>query len=122
MNQTTFKPTRSDPDLEAALLRIDNLMDAVPGTPEFDELEVHAHLAEAYEDDRWPIEMPSPISALVFRMAHGNLTERHLEPYIGDPTPVSAVLAGTKPLTMEMARSLHEHLRIPAEVLLAEPR
>ena len=37
---STIKPIRTDEDLDAALVRIEELFDAEPGTPEDDELEV----------------------------------------------------------------------------------
>lgn len=41
---------------EAAMARIDELMDAQEGTPEAEELSRLADLANAYEQDNFPIE------------------------------------------------------------------
>ena len=114
----TVKPVRTEADYEASLARLEELMDAKPGTPEGDELEVLASLIERYEDERFPIEAPTPLSAIRFRMEQENLTPRDLEPYIGSRARVSEVLSGTRSLSIEMIRALNQHLGIPAEALI----
>jgi HTH-type transcriptional regulator/antitoxin HigA len=61
------QPIRTDADHAAALRRIDSLMDARPGTPEADELDLLATLVEAYENLRCPIAEPEPLAILEFR-------------------------------------------------------
>lgn len=112
------KPIRNESDYEANLARLDDLIDAAAGTPEGDELEVLATLIERYENDRYPIALPTPLAAIRFRMEQGNLTPRDLEDYIGSRARVSEVLSGARPLSIGMIRSLNEHLGIPAEVLI----
>ena len=80
-----------------------------------------ADLVEAYERKHVPIDYPSPIAAIEFRMDQVGLTPRDLVPFIGSRAKVSEVLSGKRPITMPMARALHEHLGIPAEALLQEP-
>ncbi|MGE3718155.1 MAG: ImmA/IrrE family metallo-endopeptidase [Bauldia sp.] len=113
-------PIRTEADHRAALARIDELMDAEAGTPEADELSVLADLVEIYETKRFPVERPTPLDAIQFRMEQAGLEPRDLEPYIGSRGKVSEVLAGKQPLTLPMIRALHRHLGIPAEVLLDE--
>ena len=67
------------------------------------------------------MDHPSPIAALEFRMEQAGLAPRDLVPYIGSRAKVSEVLSGKRAITMPMARALHQHLGIPAEVLLREP-
>jgi HTH-type transcriptional regulator/antitoxin HigA len=116
-----IKPIRSDADHREALARVDALMDAAPGTPEGDELDVLVDLIEHYESKRLPLGQPSPAAALRFRMEQAGLTPRDLVPLIGSVAEVSAILAGKRELTLSMARALHEELGIPAEALLAAP-
>ena len=61
-----IRPIKTDSDYDAALRRIADLMDAKPGTPETDELDVLASLVEQYEAKRFPIDVPSPTDAIVF--------------------------------------------------------
>ena len=51
-------------------------------------------------------------------MDQTGLSPRDLVPLIGSPAEVSEVLAGKRSITVPMARALHEHLGIPADVLL----
>ena len=118
---SAIKPIRTDEDLDAALARIEEIFDAEPGSPEDDELGVLLDLVEYYESKNYPIPMPDPISAIKFRMDQANLTPRDLVPFIGSRAKVSEVLSGKRTITMSMARALHQHLGIPADVLLQEP-
>lgn len=109
---------RSDADLDAALLRIEALFGAAPATPEGAELDSLLDLVEEYEDRCHPISLPDPVTAIRFRMDQAGLTQRDLIPHIGSREMVSEVLAGKRGITMAMARALHEHLGISAEVLM----
>jgi len=113
-----LKPIRSEADYEANLARLEALIDAVPGTPEGDELDILASLIERYEDERFPIEAPTPLAAIRFRMEQQDLSPRDLEPYIGSRARVSEVLSGTRALSIDMIRALNQGLGIPAEVLI----
>jgi HTH-type transcriptional regulator / antitoxin HigA len=120
MSKSKIKPIRTEADYEAALARIDALMNAEPGTPEGEELDVLADLVELYEARHVHIGYPSPVAAIEFRMDQAGLTQRDLVPFIGSRAKVSEILSGKRQLTMPMARALHEHLGIPAEVLLQD--
>lgn len=120
MSNIVIKPIKTEADYDAALEQIALLMDAKAGTPEADELEVLATLVECYEAEHYPINLPDPIAAIRFRMEQEDLSQRDLIPYIGSRSKVSEVLSGKRPLTLQMMRSLHQHLGIPADVLLQE--
>ena len=115
-----IKPIRTEEDYEAALARVHALMDAEPGTPEGEELDVLTDLVEHYEDKHVALGYPSAVAAIEFRLEQAGLTQRDLVPFIGSRAKVSEVLSGKRQITMPMARALHEHLGIPAEVLLQE--
>jgi HTH-type transcriptional regulator/antitoxin HigA len=115
------KVIKNDRDYEAALARIDELMDATRDTPEGDQLELLTTLVEAYEEQHFPIDLPDPIEAIRFRMEQAGLKQQDLVPYIGSRSKVSEVLSGRRPLSLKMIRALHKGLNIPAEVLLREP-
>ena len=65
-------------------------------------------------------ECSGPVEAIKYHMAQQGLTQRDLIPMIGSRSKVSEVLSGTRSLTMPMARALHRHLGVPADVLLKE--
>lgn len=60
-----IKPIKSEADYRAALQAIEELWDAAPGSAESDRLEVLAILVEAYENEHFPIDDPSPPAARV---------------------------------------------------------
>jgi len=115
-----IQPIRTDADHAAALRRIDELMDAAPGTPEADELDVLATLVEAYEDRHFPVADPDPLAAIQFRMDQLGLTRKDLEPLLGSRGRVSEVLNGRRALSLQMIRRLHRDLGIPLESLVSE--
>ena len=115
-----IKPNRTEQEYEAALKRVDELMDAELGTLEGEELDVLVDLVEAYESRHVPIGYPSAVEAIEFRMEQGGPSPRDLIPFIGSRAKVSEVLSGKRAITMPMARALHTHLGIPAEVLLRD--
>ena len=101
--------------------RIFELMDTKPDSREGDELDVLVDLVELYENKHVPIGYPNPIAAIEFRMDQAGLRPRDLVSFIGSRAKVSEVLSGKRAITMPMARALHEHLGIPADVLLRAP-
>ncbi len=115
------EPIRTEADYETALARIDALMDAEPGSPEGRELDVLVDLVELYESRHDPMGYPDPVAAIEFRMEQAGLSPRDLIPFIGSRAKVSEVLSGKRAITMPMARALHEHLGVPADVLLRRP-
>jgi len=114
------KVIRNEEDYEAALARIEALMDAEAGTPEGEELDLWVTLVQHYEDKVHPIGLPDPIEAIKFRMDQAGLTPRDLIPYLGSPSKVSEVLSRKRPLSLAMMRRLHEGLGIPAASLLGK--
>lgn len=115
------KVIKNEEEYEIALERINELMDAEPGTDEFDELELLAMLVDTYENEAHPIDLPDPIEAILFRMDQAGLKQKDLVPHIGSRSKVSEVLSGKRTLSLAMMRNLHRELGIPAEVLLQEP-
>ena len=115
------RPVRSEEDYEAVLAEIDELMDAAPGTPRGDRLDVLATLVEAYEARHWDIELPDPVEAIRVRMEHKNLRQVDLVPMIGSRGRVSEVLARKRALTLPMIRRLAKGLDLGADVLIQEP-
>lgn len=116
-----IRAIRTEADYQAALARIDALMDAEIGTPAGEELDVLTDLVELYEGRHVAMGYPSPVEAIRFRMEQGGLSPRDLVPIIGSRAKVSEILSEKRPLTMQMARALHSTLGIPADVLLQEP-
>jgi HTH-type transcriptional regulator/antitoxin HigA len=112
---------KNEEDYDMALSRIEQLMDAKPGTAEMDELELLTALVEMYEERYFPISPPDPIDAIKFRMEQLGLGQKDMVSFIGTKSKVSEVLNGKRTLTLAMMRSLNKGLGISAEILLKEP-
>lgn len=113
-----IKPVRTEADYERALRDIESLIDARPGTPEGDELDVLATLVEAYEAEHHAIAAPDPIALIEFAMEQRGATRVDLEPIIGLRGRVSEVLTRKRALTLAMIRKLNEEWGLPVDVLV----
>lgn len=116
----SIKPIRTEQDYENTLVRIYELIESLPNTPEFDELDILTTLVESYEEKHYKIEAPDPISAILFRMEQEGLKQKDLVPILGDKSIVSKVLNGQRKLTTAMIKNLHEQLKIPFESLFGK--
>ena len=113
------KAIRTEADYDAALARTRELWNAEPGSPKGDELDALVDLVEAYEDEHYPMDDPSPAAAIEFRMDQEGLTPEDL-PDLGTPAEIEGVLAGERPVTPKMAQAIHEQFGIPYDVLLPD--
>ena len=113
-----IKLIKTEEDYKEALALADKLFDSEPNTSNGDKLELITTLIEIYEKEHFPIENPSPIEAIKFRMEQMNLTPKDLTPIIGSRSKVSEVLSGKRTLSLNMIRRLSSELGIPAEILI----
>lgn len=69
---------------------------------------------ELYENE----QLPDPIEYLKEIMAQRGLRNMDLKADIGSSGNISSVLNRRKPLSLRMIRNLHQHLNIPAKILI----
>lgn len=112
---------KTEADYQAALARVESLMDAMPGSSKEEELELWSLLVERYEQVHFLIDLPDPVEAIKFRMEQEGLRQKDLAKVLPGKNRVSEVLNRKRPLSLGMIRALHQHLRIPAEVLIGTP-
>ncbi len=112
-------PIRTKSDHHQALLRIDQVWDAKPKSPEADELEILSLLVEEYEQKHIKVPDVDPVSLLLHVMDARGLTRKDMEPYIGSRARVAEVLNRVRPLSLEMIRRLAAGLSLPADLLIA---
>jgi HTH-type transcriptional regulator/antitoxin HigA len=112
------QPIRTEADYEAALVEIEKLIRARPGTKEGDRLDVLATLVQAYETEHHAIEAPDPIALLHFAMEQRGLDRAALQPIFGGRGRVSEILGRRRPLTLAMIRRLQAELGLPADILV----
>lgn len=110
---------KTEKDYEKALLRLDVIFHAQPGTPEQEELEILVLLIEKYEDDvvgEFPD--PDPVEAIKFKMDQMGLSQSDLARIIGLKSRASEILARKRPMSISIIRKLSKHLDIPADILI----
>jgi HTH-type transcriptional regulator/antitoxin HigA len=114
------RPIRNEADYRWALAEIEQYFDQEPlrGTPEADRFEVLADLIEAYEARHWPIEHADPVELIQYRMELGGFQAKDLAEVLGSKSRASEILNRKRPITLDMARKLHDAWGIPAEVLI----
>lgn len=111
-------------DYNLALARMEEIRHADAGTRERVERVERDRLLgliKAYEERRHPVDLPSIPAAIESRMVQLGLTPGDLAPLVGSHKAAAAVISGQMDITIAMARALHKHWGIPAEILLQEP-
>jgi HTH-type transcriptional regulator/antitoxin HigA len=114
----TLKPIKTKKDYQDALVRLERIFDAKPGSTEGDELEILGILVDNYEKVHYPIDFPDPIEAIKFRMEQLGYNQSDLATIIGLKSRASEILNKKRKLTLDMIRNLHDALNIPTEVLI----
>lgn len=113
-----IRPIRSESDYDQALQRVNALWNCSPGSRQEDEMDVWVTLIEAYEQEHYPIDLPSALEAIEFRLEQSGKTYKDLIGIIGQRTRVYEVMRGARPLSLRMIRKLYERLQVPADVLI----
>lgn len=87
-----IKLIKTEEDYKVSLKLADILFDDEPDTPDGDKLDLLVTLIELYEKKNFPIENPSPLEVIKFRMEQLYLSQTDLIPIIGSKSKVSEVL------------------------------
>jgi HTH-type transcriptional regulator/antitoxin HigA len=117
------KVLKTAEDYDEALSHLHQVLDLDPqaGSEIADEAELLALLIATYERATFErLPAPTPIESIRFRMEQLGLIQKDLVRYVGSASRVSEVLAGKRPLTLPMIRSLSSGLGIPASLLIGE--
>ena len=112
-------------DSDAELLRARALVEqlwnsSVPA--DVARLEAQARLIAAYEEKKWPRQLPSVADLIRHLVDQHGLTRADLIPLLGTPSRVSEVMRGKKGLSMAMVQRLRARFRVPADLLLPPPK
>lgn len=115
-----LKPIKNNQQYENALEHAYSLMqkDLKIGSKESDDLEVLFILITEYENEYHPIENPTPIEAIKFRLDQMNMSESELSTVLGYRSGNSGILSGKRKLNLDMIRKLAKRLHIAADVLI----
>lgn len=115
-----YKVLRTVTEHQVALHEAETLvaLDPTPGSTEAERLELLAVLIEDYEKRVFSFDTLEPLEVIEFRMVEQGLRQRDLVSMIGSRSRVSEVLAGKRPLTVQMIRALSIGLGIPTDALI----
>jgi len=112
-------PIETWEDHEAALARLDELMDAEEGSIEGHELAVLAEMIEAYESRTFSTEKPTFLDAIKFRMEQAGYTQSDLAKVLESKSRASEIMNGSiKHLTRSQIKRLRNAWGISADVLI----
>jgi HTH-type transcriptional regulator / antitoxin HigA len=114
------KVIRTQEQYQDYLQEVQVLISKVPeiGSKSAERLELLTVLLEAYESNKFPIELPDPIDAILFRMQERGLKQADLIPYFGTSSRVSEVLKRKRPMTVQMIRAISLGLGISTDTLI----
>lgn len=117
-----LKPIKNKKEHDNYLSRAYELMqqEIEPNSIESDELEVISILIEVYEKEKFPIEAPNPIEAILFRMEQLGMNRSELSKLLGSRSRASEILKGKRKLSIGMIRKLNDQLGISAQTLIQD--
>ena len=113
-----IKPIRTAAEFDAAVERIEVLMNSAPGSPEGAELDLLGDLALIYEYRNDPDPVPEGRAIIAFWIEAKGGTLPGVNELLDGRGDIEEILAGKQPLTPEIAEILHRQLRIPVSALL----
>lgn len=121
MNETiTIKPIQSKADYQAALQRIDKIIDAKEGSLDYDELDILSYLIEQYEAETVNIPEADPITIIEVIMNERGLIQQDLANLIGSKGIASELMNRKRKLSLNHIRKINKAWKIPVEVLVSE--
>lgn len=109
---------------EAAMERIEELLPLTDdNTPVTDknliELDLLSELVSEYEDEHYPIKLPSLVDMIKLRMYEMGINQVKLSELLGvSPSRVSDYLTGRCEPTLKVARDISRKLNIDANIVL----
>ncbi len=112
-----IQPIRSEEDLRSALSRIDALIDAVPGTAAFDELDLLSDLVFAYEEQHHPIDAPDPITLIQTKLDAGDILPEALYEVLPNKSVRSQVLNRKRRIPINAMYEMVKRKWVPAASL-----
>jgi HTH-type transcriptional regulator / antitoxin HigA len=113
-----IKVIKTEKEYQQALKRLDEIFDAKVDSNNADELELLSLIIEKYEEEQFPMDLPDPIEAILFRMEQLGFHQKELASAIGLKSRASEILNRKRKLSLEMIRKLHQNWGIPTDVLI----
>jgi len=115
MNSFKIKHIENEAEYEAALDRIDELIDAKEGTARYEELLTISDLVYVYEEKHYPISPPDPIDLLESKLEDGNITEEEIKQLIPNKSVRSLVFARKRRIPLDAMYQMIQKGWVPAD-------
>ena len=113
-----WKVLKTDEAYNKASMRLMEIFQAEPNTPEGDELDLLMVLVKDYDEKHYELPELDALEVIKYKMQEMGLKAKDLEPIIGSKGHVSAILSGKREITLKMAQKLKVYFSIPADVFL----
>ena len=113
-----WKVLKTEQDYNKASIRLMEIFESQPNTPESDELEMLIILVKDYDEKNYQLPELDALEVIKYKMQEMGMKAKDLEPIIGSKGHVSAILSGKREITLKMAQKLKNYFSIPAEVFL----
>jgi HTH-type transcriptional regulator/antitoxin HigA len=114
-DRTAVKPIRSEEQLNVVFKRIDEIIDAAPGSTEFEELDLLSELVYAYEHRYHEIGIPDPIELINAKVEDGEITLAQLQKVLPNRSTRSQVLNKRRRMPIQAALAIVERGWVPTE-------
>ena len=111
----------SDAELARARALVDRLLTS-DAPADIARLTAQARLIAAYEESKWPRQLPRTAEIIRYLMDQHGLSRTDMIPILGTASRVSEVLRGKKGLSMTMIQRLRTRFGVPADILLPLPK
>ena len=108
-------------EYEAVLVRIDELIDSVPGIEEDAELDRISDLVIRYEDEHYPMENPETAPVLEFLLDQEMVSRERILALAGDGAGLDTILAGDELIPPGLAELLWDEMGTVVDGGLKEP-
>jgi HTH-type transcriptional regulator/antitoxin HigA len=115
-----IKPIRTDADYKATLARVETLFDAEYGSVQGDELELLTMLADAWEQQHFPVAEPDPVEFIKNVMEFKGTGQGELAEILSSRPRASEILNRRRSLTLGNIRKITAAWQVPADALIGE--
>jgi len=116
-----WKVLKTVDDYNRASIRLMEIFDSAPNTPEGDEMDLLLVLVKDYDDKHYHLPELVAIEVIKYKMKEKGMKTKDLEPIIGSKGHVSAILSGKRDITLKMAQKLKNFSAFRQKCFCTEP-
>ena len=114
----SWKVLKTEDEYNKASIRMMEIFQAEPNTPEGDELDLLLVLVKDFDEKSYQLPELNALEVIKYKMNEKGMKAKDLESIIGSKGHVSAILSGKREITLKMAQKLKNYFSIPDDVFL----